>query len=178
MHKCEDAAGKIYYSDKLTPECVRTSELNRHGVPLERKAAKTTSSRQLAALDKEKLSPAQSAAHQRRDKALMATYTSEKEIDLARDRNLEMPLQAARTVEARHGKSEKELQDLTKQADGYVSRKKPVPAHISEDITRKQSSLTALETELAQKNAQVDAIRAKFDADKQRFRELHALSPR
>lgn len=170
MHKCVDANGKVYYSDKLTPDCERSSELSRHGVTVAPKAGAGGAS---PGTQKPGAAPtARALADERRDKALVATYTTEQEIDLARDRNLQMPLQAVKVAETRLGKLDKELEGLRKQAEGFTSKKEPVPAHLGEEIKRKQAAQSALQSELAQKNAQADQIRAKFEADKQRFREL------
>lgn len=169
MHKCIDAEGKIYYSDKYTPGCERSSELSRQGMTVEPKSAPGTAAK---GAQKPGAAPAQTLAEERRDKALVATYTTEKEIELAQDRNLQAPLQAVKVAEIRLGKLDKELEGLQKQAEGFTSKNKPVPAHLSEEINRKQSSQSALKSELAQKNTQVNQIRARYEADKLRFREL------
>lgn len=170
MHKCIDANGKVYYSDKLTPDCERSSQLSRQGITVTPKPDSGTAAQ---GAQKPGAAPAvQTLAEERRDKALVATYTSEQEIDLARDRNLQSPLQAVKITETRLGKLDKELERLQKQADGFTSKKKPVPAHLAEEINSKRSAQSALQSELAQKNTQANQIREKFEADKLRFREL------
>ena len=169
MHKCIDADGKIYYSDKFTPDCERSSELSRQGMTVEPKPGSGTAAH---GAQKPGAAPAQTQAEARRDKALVATYTTEKEIELAQDRNLQAPLQAVKVAETRLGKLDKELEGLQKQAEGFTSKNKPVPAHLTEEINRKQSTQSALISELAQKNTQVSQIRARYEADKLRFREL------
>ena len=37
MYKCIDTAGKVYYSDKMNPDCAQSSELNRQGVVMKKK---------------------------------------------------------------------------------------------------------------------------------------------
>lgn len=176
MHKCIDADGKIYYSDKFTPDCETSSELNRQGITVSPKPAPSTATQ---GAQKPGAAPtAQSLAEERRDKALVATYTTEQEIELAQDRNLQAPLQAVKVSETRLGKLDKELESLQKQADGFTSKKKPVPAHLTEDINSKRSAQSALQSELAQKNSQVSQIRARYEADKVRFRELKGQPPR
>ena len=39
MYKCVDGAGKVYYSDKMNPDCGQSSELNRQGVVMKKKEA-------------------------------------------------------------------------------------------------------------------------------------------
>lgn len=174
MHKCVDANGKVYYSDKITPDCERSSELSRHGLTVAPKPDSTSPGSQ-----KPGAAPtAQSLADERRDKALVATYTTEQEIDLARDRNLQTPLQALKVAETRLGKLDKELEGLQKQADGFTSKNKAVPSHLTEEINTKQAARSSLQAELAQKRGQADQIRAKFEADKQRFRELKSGNSR
>ena len=176
MHKCIDAHGKVYYSDKLTPDCERSSQLSRQGITVTPKPDSGTTAQ---GAQKPGAAPtAQSLAEERRDKALVATYTTEQEIDLARDRNLQSPLQAVKATETRLGKVNKELEALQKQADGFTSKKKPVPAQLTEELNRKQSAQSALQSELAQKNSQANQVRARFEADKLRFRELKAQPAR
>lgn len=176
MQKCIDADGKVYYSDKYIPDCERSSELSRQGITVAPKPATGTAAQ---GAQKPGAAPtAQSLAQERRDKALVAPYTSEQEIEMARDRNLQSPLQAVKVTETRLGKLDKELEGLQKQADGFTSKKKPVPAHLTEEINSKRSVQSALQSELAQKNTQAEQIRARFEADKLRFRELRGQRPR
>jgi hypothetical protein len=176
MHKCVDAAGKVYYSDRLAAECPRSSELTRQGVTVERKPPAGTAGQ--ATSPKKAAATPQSAAQERRDKALIATYTSEQEIDLARDRNLQIPLQAVKLTESRIGRLDKELEGLNKQADALTSKQKPVPAQLTEELGKKQSARAALQSELAQKSAHAESIRQKYESDKQRYRELQGLASR
>lgn len=176
MHKCIDAAGKVYYSDRLAPECPRTSELNRQGVTIERRTPADAAGQ--ASSPKKVAATPQSTAQERRDRALIATYTSEQEIDLAKERNLQMPLQAVKLAETRIGRLDKELDGLKKQAEGLTSKQQPVPAHLSEELNKKQSARAALQSDLEQRNAHADGIRQKYESDKLRFRELQGLTPR
>lgn len=169
MYKCIDSAGKAYYSDKIGPECGQASELNRQGVVMPKK--------------KEAAGPAQPKAdtaatpkavkeQERRDKALIATYTSEEEIDAARDRSLAIPAQGTKSVEAKLETANDQLAGLKKQADTLAAQQKPLPAHLIEEVSASQKQIAKLEADIAQRKAQSDAIRAKYEADKKRFREL------
>lgn len=171
MYKCLDPSGKVYYSDKMNPECANGSELNRQGVvmPKKQQVAKPGQPPQPEA------EPGQTVAQlekSRRDRALMATYTNDEEIDAARDRSLAMPEQAVKALEAKLEKSNQQLTDLKQKADTIASQKKPLPPQLLEDVGATQKELSSLQAEMNQRKAQADAIRMKFDADKQRFREL------
>ena len=167
MYKCVDTDGKVYYSDKLNPDCAKGTEMNRHGIPVDKKP--TTRSAQPVKTD---VPTKASMELERRDKALLASYTSEQEIDAARDRSLAIPMQGVKTVEAKLEKTTAQLTELKKQADTLASQQKQLPARLLEEVSGSQKEITALEADLAQRKAQSDAIRLKFEADKKRFREL------
>ncbi len=168
MYKCVDAAGKVYYSDKVNPDCGQSVEMNRQGVVMKKKEiAKPGQS------PNEAVAAVKSTREQeRRDRALMATYTSEEEIDAARERSLSLPMQGTKAIESRLDKVNQQLTALKKQADVLATQKKKLPAHLLEDVNVTQMQVSGLEAELAQRKAQSDAVRARFEADKQRFREL------
>jgi len=176
VYKCIDAAGKAYYSDKMNPDCAQNSELSRQGMvmPKKKEVAKPG---QPAKVDPAQATPNESKERERRDRALMATYTTEEEIDAARDRSLAPPAQGIKIIESKLDKGNQHLAELTKQADALAAQKKPLPAHLLEEVSVIQKKISALEADLTQRKAQSDAIRAKFESDKQRFRELNKASP-
>lgn len=170
MYKCVDAAGNAYYSDKMNPDCNHSSELNQQGVviPKKKEPPKPGQPKAELAMPQSKAEKEQ----ERRDQALMATYTSEEEIDAARDRSLALPAQATKATEAKLETANSQLADLKKQADELAGQKKKLPPALLEDVSARQKQVARYEAELAQRKAQADAVRAKYEADKQRFREL------
>jgi hypothetical protein len=170
MYKCVDGSGKVYYSDKMNPDCADGSEMSRHGViTKKREPAKPG---QAVKLEPKKASKEE----ERRDRALMATYTSEEEIDAARDRSLAIPAQGTKATALKLEKANRQLDEFKKQADMLAAQKKPLPAHLLEDVSARQKEITGLEADLGQRKVQADAIRARYEADKQRFRELKGAS--
>jgi len=165
-YKCKDVKGRTYYADKPGPECAGSvQELTSQGLRVNRPTpgAPNTPSSQKSNADREA---------QRRDKALLATYSSEEQIEAAKQRNLELPQQAVKQLEAKLERTRKDLQTLQVQADGYASQKKQIPAVLLEDVRVKQGQTAKLENDLAKKRANAADIAQRFDADKQRFREL------
>jgi hypothetical protein len=175
MYKCVDSAGKVYYSDKMNPDCGQSSELNRQGVVMPKKQVAKPG--QPSKAEPAAATPKNSKEQERRDRALMATYTTEEEIDAARDRSLAIPAQGTKSVESKLDKVNRQLTELKKQADALATQKKPLPPHLLEDVNASQKEISALEADLAQRKVQSDAIRAKYEADKQRFRELKGANP-
>ena len=170
-YKCVDSRGKIYYSDQFTPECGQTQEMNRQGRIL-RKADTTKPGPAAKPVAGETGEAKQSSDSQRRDRALTATYTSEEEIDLARDRSLAIPLQAVKTSEKKLAKVDNRLLELKSQADVLAGQQKAIPPHLLEEIDVKQKEVSALETEVQQKKSYADSVRARYEADKLRYRTL------
>jgi hypothetical protein len=172
MYKCVDSVGKVYYSDKMNPDCGQGSELNRQGVVMPKKKKEVASPGQPSKTDAEEPRSKTAKEQDRRDRALMATYTSEEEIDAARERSLAMPAQGTKNVELKLEKTNLQLSELKQQAEALAAQKKPLPAQLLEEVHASQKQIAALEADLVQRKAQSESTRVKFEADKQRFREL------
>lgn len=167
MYKCKDAQGRTYYADKLGPECVGgVQELSRQGLRVHRPAPAGASGAERTAAAPVSLD------RERRDKALLATYSSEEQIEAAKQRNLALPLQAVKQAESKLERVQKELHGLQTQADGYASQKKQIPASLLEDVRAKEAQVARLTEELQKKREHAAGIEQRFEADKQRFREL------
>jgi len=171
MYKCVDDRGKIYYSDKFTPECGQIEEMNRQGRVVKKHepvkpavAPKPTAEEQRVRKEL--------AERQRRDRSLIATYTSEEEIDLARDRSLAIPFQAIKTAEYRLAKANSQLFDLKSQAIRLAGEEKAIPPYLLEEIDAKLKEMPELEAEVLEKKSYAESVRAKYEADKLRYREL------
>lgn len=170
MFKCKDAHGRMYYSDKPGAECAQGGvlELNRQGVAVKRPAMDQGKTKTDSKTDKQRL------LQERRDKALLATYSSEAQIDEAKQRSLQVPTQAAKTAEKRYNTAQKDLYALKQQAEKYAGQKKPIPPQLIEEVRAKEQETRKLESDVAARKAQIAEISQRFEADKQRFRELTA----
>lgn len=177
MYKCVDQTGKVYYSDKLNPDCGQGAEMNRQGVVLNKKDVTKVASKPGQPAGPDPIVAQKNAKDQeRRDRALMATYTSEEEIDAARDRSLQIPALGIKAGEAKLEKLNVQLTGLKKQADALAAQKKALPPSLLEDVSNSQKEIAGVEADLTKRKRESDAIRAKFDADKARFRELSGTS--
>lgn len=172
MYKCVDEAGKVFYSDSPRADCNNGTQMNRQGVVVTNKSEKGAKSAPTQLVKK-----SEPATGERRDRALMATYMAESEIDAARDRSLEMPQQAIKSLEVKIDKTATDLFELKNQADALASKQKTLPPDLIEDVQLKQKQQAALESELVKKKAEADAITARYEADKARYRELKGPPP-
>ena len=172
LYKWVDEKGVVHYGESIPPEYKdRASvEMNPRGVVIRRQEAYVPPEPKKG--EEVKASQARGFAQQRRDAALLATYTSEQEIDEARDRNLTVPLQAIKGLEPRVNRVQAQVGALRRQADGFAQAGKPVPLGLKEEIDEQTREVAAMQTELNQLQDSVAAIRARFEADRKRYLEL------
>lgn len=176
-YKWVDENGVVQYTDRVPPEALNRGnvELNKQGVPVRRtEPALTPEQRRAKAAEdeKRKQQEKQQAEAERRDFALLASYTSETEIDLSRQRAL-ATIEAVLTVsQSFHEQLTRRKAELEKQRSGYAA--KPVPLALEREY---QGVLTELDrqTELVRnKKAEYLATATRYDADRARWRELSA----
>jgi vacuolar-type H+-ATPase subunit I/STV1 len=175
-YKWVDEKGVVHYTDKLPPEEVNKArvELNKQGVQVKAtEPAPTPEQRRAKAQEEErqKQLAKEQAEIARKDRALLSSYTSESEIDLARNRSL-------RTIESVVQSSKAYGEQLGKRKAGLEARKttefanKPMPPAIERELESINSELAKQEDLLALKQKEIVAVNAKYDADKKRWREL------
>lgn len=182
LRKCVDEQGVTQYYDKNPPPGCKDreiTEMTTKGVPKKTISAPPTEEQRKAQAE-EAARKAEEEKRQkdqaRKDKALLDTYTSEKEIDLARDRNLQAVEGTIQNIEARLKSAKVRNAQFTQQSEGFARQGKPLPEGLKEDTAASQKDVERLQQELEIKNRERDAIRARYEADKQRFRELKGKS--
>ncbi|MEO7499002.1 MAG: DUF4124 domain-containing protein [Casimicrobiaceae bacterium] len=178
-YKWTDEKGVVHYADKMPPDAVNraNSQIDAQGITYRRTEA-ALSPEQVRArygdAEKQRQVLRDGEAAKRRDNALVATYSKEQDIDLARARALatiDGQLQSARVYVAQ----------LTKRQQDLLEKK--IAAGSKGAAPAAERELESIEAELAKTNAFVAFKRnesvtaaAKYDADKQRWRELVALA--
>ncbi len=177
IKKWVDEHGVTHYGDTIPPQYVNQSstELSTKGVVVKKtERAQTAEERRAIEEDKTRKQETQAREQeqQRRDRALLNTYTSENEIDLTRDRNLQQAEVQTQSAELRIKQVTERLTKYRKQADGMTKSGKPVAADLKLDIDNAEREILHLEESIQQKKKDMDAIRARFETDKQRYREL------
>ena len=107
----------------------------------------------------------------RRNQALLATYTSEHDIEDSRSRALAENHNAVREAQARIEEIRRRRSAYEKELEFYQGNNKP-PAKLAEDIQDAQIDLKAAEELLALKKKDVEAINAKYDDERKRYLHL------
>jgi hypothetical protein len=168
--KWVDEKGVTHYGDSMPAKDAGrdNSVINSRGIEVKRNQPLKAQAKTPAAeaLDKEAME------QQRRDRTLRASYTTENEIDLARDRNLQMDEAALQGLQQHLLTAQGHLEANKKIADGFNKRKKPVPPDLVQDIKANQAEIASVEEQITQRRAAMDATRQRFDNDKRRFMEL------
>jgi hypothetical protein len=179
-YRCAGADGKKYYGSTIPPQCYGrpVEQISKTGTLIKRidpeGDAKERAEKE-ATLAKKKEEDSASKEETRRNRALLATYTSEKDIEDQRTRALSDNQKAVKDVENKIDSIKKTRAKYEKELEFYQDKKsgkiKP-PAKLSEDIKNAEIDLKAQEDLLAAKRKEVNIINAKYDEDKKRFAEL------
>ncbi len=184
-YRCTSKDGKKYYGSTIPAQCYgrAVEQLNRQGMVIRRidpEGDEKAREEKEASLAKAKESEAASREELRMRRALLATYTSERDIEDARRRALADNENAVRDVETR-------IEALKKKRAGYerdiamykdpANKKGEVPSRLTSDLRNSDIDLKAQEELLAAKKKEVSVINAKYDEDKKRYLELTRGAP-
>jgi hypothetical protein len=174
-YRCVGADGKKYYSSTIPRQCIGrpVEQLNRQGLVVRRidpEGDEKARAEKAAALAKKRELEAEQREERRRNQALLATYTSEKDIDEARARALSDNHKASREVETRIEAARKRRAGYDKELEFYKGS--TPPAKLAEDVQSIEMEIKANEELLAVKKKEVTHINARYDEDKKRYREL------
>lgn len=177
LYKWVDEQGRTHYTETLPPEHKdkASTEIDKRGRVLRKndvvveqpRPSEEDAARQRA--EEKRLQE-----QKRRDTALLKTYTSEAEIDLARDRSLALPQQVFSSYEPRIKAARQRADGLRAQIQQLLKAGKPVSQPLKEDVAAADRDVASLEAERNAKQAEIDQIREKYAGDKSRYRELIA----
>jgi hypothetical protein len=178
-YKWVDEKGVVHYTDKIPPEAVNkgSTVLDKQARPTKRIDPPLTPEQMRAREAEEEQKRIAAKAQEeiaRRDRALVASYTSEAEIDLAKRRvlaTIDAQLDSSRAYVAQLEKRKVEL-DKRREALGD----KPVPPALERELEGNRSELAKTTALVEQKQKERAATVARYDADKARWRELKAVA--
>jgi Domain of unknown function (DUF4124) len=177
IYKWVDEKGVTHYGEAIPPEYKdqAAAEMTKRGVTVRKWDATATPEQRKAAEEKqarEREQKQKAFEQRRRDLALVNTYTSSKEIDDARDRTMQLPLQVIRGLEPRLKRAQDRLNGLRQQLATLNKDNKAVPETLEQDIADQKAEVDGIKADIERNRAQVDAIKAKYESDKRRYMEL------
>jgi len=177
--KCVDERGITHVGDTPPPGCAKVLmyEITRSGQVL-REIPPTLTPEQVKQkqIEEAKRREAEkiAAEQKRKDTALLQTFSSEKEFDIVRDRNIE-PLRARiRSAQDRIKDVDKRLKEVDEEAEFYKAGKKKgkkveTPRSLVDERERLKAEKVALDKGIAATEKEIEQTREKFDEDKRRW---------
>lgn len=174
---CRDASGRTITSDQPIPECADRpmEERSKGGTVLREIPAPLTPEEQQqknAQERKRREQEEQEKDQARKDRALLAVYASEASIQSARARSLSDYQDALKTANQNMAALLDERKANQREADRYQN--KPIPLALQHQINANEAAISEEGHTIADRQAAIDRINQKFDADLARFRSLEA----
>jgi hypothetical protein len=181
-YRCVDAKGITHIGDTPPPGCasVMMYEVTPTGKVL-RAIEPTPTPEQAKArqveIDRKREADKVAGEQKRKDMALLNTYSSEKEFDTARDRNIEPIRTRISLAHERIKAVEKRQKEVEDEMEFYKAGKskgkgREVPANLTADLERTRAEKNALVKTIVGYEKEIEQIKVKFDTDKQRWADL------
>lgn len=176
MYRWVDANGRVHYSDTLPPNYQKSgaAEMNKQGTVIRRtqsEAERRAEAEREAELARVR---AEQAKQAQLDRALTQTYTSEAEIDLARDRALEHHKLAIKSAQLRLDAVSATLADLRERVARVEKGGRKAGAGLLESLQQSERESLELKRVILSNEEALVRVRDKYAADKLRYRELTA----
>ncbi|MCE2948669.1 MAG: hypothetical protein ACK515_21520 [bacterium] len=152
-----------------------TRELNTRGITVKKSDAALTGDALRAKQEEEarrKVDEQERAAQRKRDEALLNSYTSEREIDARRDRDLAQVDLSIVGLETHLRQIRASEQELLRRLEGFSKAGKPPPAQLTEDVARVAAETAEIERLISQRRNEQVALRAKYGELRMRYLEL------
>ena len=173
-----DENGEVHYGDHVPPQYADKDRalLNGQGVEVGHIEGERTPEQMKA----EQAARAAALAQKQHDHFLITTYPSVKDIEALRDERLEQ-LKGQRVAAEQYVESLRaRLATLQTRAESYAPYSsspgaRRMPDDLAENLVRTVNELRAQSAAFASKNAEEAQLRAQFQADIERYRELHAV---
>lgn len=181
VFKWEDEEGHVYYGDSV-PQVFseRPKEvLNEHGVTVaELEGRKTEEQLAQEQIDEERRKRQEKQL--KADRALLATYLSVEEIQMHRDRRVELFQAQSRVTELYLRNLERRLQELRNEASRYQpysedSNAPMISEELAEELRRTKDTIARHQRNLRKYDTGEMQIIERFDGDITRFKKLRGI---
>jgi len=182
VYKWMDADGNIYYGDSIPAEFAERPKqlLNEHGITIQNLEGKKTPEQ----LEQERIENEVRVAQElqrRADQALLATYLSVDEIEMHRDRRVELFQAQSRVTELYLRNLETRLQKLRDDASRYqpysTDNNAPMIGEgLAEDLRKTKDTITRHQRNLLKYESDEKQIIERFDGDIARFKILKGIN--
>lgn len=180
IYCCDDANGRKVCGDFLPTACQGRAyeERDNRGFVSKKVEAPLTAeqqARRAAELARKEEEAKRAAEERRRNLALLATYSSEKDINSAQTRALAEIDKNMKQAQQRLEEANKRKKKLESDKEFY--RGKPLPEQVKADIRDNEKEIAAQKTAVAAKSKEMDDVRSRFADEKKRYLELTGKKP-
>jgi len=176
LYKWVDDKGVTHYGEVIPPEYTNKSnaQLSDKGRVIKRTEEVNNKERSTNEEDeaKKRIDHEAKLEQSRKDKALQNTFSNEKEIDLARDRNLHQVESLISSIQSLQKTARENLKNYQQEAEERKRAGKKLHASLQADIAESENKLAKLQLDLVKAQEKAAAVKASYEADKIRFREL------
>jgi len=175
-YRCTGKDGKKYYGQSIPPQCVGQPMelLNKQGMVVRRFDPQATAAERAQKEAEEaerKKREAISKEEGRRNRALLATYTSERDIEEARGRALKENDLAVKDIDKKIALMEQKRAETQKEMAQAKEKSQPVGT-LERTITNLDFDIKTQQDLRETKKREASAINARYDDDVKRYREL------
>ncbi|MEP7084792.1 MAG: DUF4124 domain-containing protein, partial [Betaproteobacteria bacterium] len=176
-YKWVDEKGRTQYTDHLPAEAAKRGnvELSKQGMPKKiTEPAPTPEQRRIVEEKQEQQEQADKlvARQRHQENALLSSYTSENDIDLARRRNLALVGASILSAEARIKALQRRVAAIEEEKLFYEN--KPVPEKLKRELANVTAEIPKQYALIAQKNEDALSVNSRYEEQKLKFRELKA----
>ena len=178
VYRCRDANGRFVYGQAIPAPCLEQDVEVLDGSGRVVRVIPGRRTLEEAAAQKAQEDAVKAAAQ--RDRTLLATYLSVADIERLRDQRLELLEQQSRVTEqyiANLRERESRLVSDAQRFRPYSDRDgaAPLPDQLAEEMVNTVNGRQVYEQELAKNTDERNRLRAEFDADIARFKELKGV---
>ena len=166
---CCQADGRKVCSDSMPPACVGKaySLVNDRGIVIRHVEPGSGSSTPASATQTQETGRLADKEQRRKDRALLDTYGSERDIDTQRGRAEAEVQSAIKQAEGKIAEAQKRRKKLDTEAEFY--KNKPLPDNVAKGIKEVDFEVKAQQDLIDVKQKELAAVRAKYEAEKKRY---------
>lgn len=177
-YRCRDGKGQAHYGQSIPEVCM---DLDIEVLDGAGRVIRTIPGRRsLDQVAAQKAAEEAAKTSAQRDRTLLATYLSVADIERLRDQRLELLEQQSRVTQQyianlreRESRLVADVQRFRPYSEQAAAP--PVPDHLAEEMVNTVNGRQVYEQELAKNTDERSKLRAEFDADIERFRELKGV---
>ena len=150
-------------------------ELNRRGVTVKRVEGELTPEQQRVRKEEDarrREAEDARAAQRKRDATLLASFSSEKEIEARRERDLAQVEVMLSGLQGELNQLRANEADVRRRIDAAAKSGKPVPTSLRDDYLKATADVASMEKAIAERRAEQITIRTRYDEMRNRYLEL------